>query len=567
MEGIQRFLNTRGFTAVYSISLTDKPCFTGWLTIASRKLQLELRFSEGKFNYPIAYLPEWVHDSKLRAAFGFRHINAKGRVCYADESRTWWDSAMATEMVAGALESIEEILVDNLSGAKSSDVIARDFGGYWDGGQTIYVARQAKKGLQFSQVQEDLTKSNWLIPKDEKSWVQVDSSKSCYTQWVVLRLDKPATSLNPNYWPPNTISQLLEWIYLNSPSSLSYLVTVLRKNIFPNGKNKQNNYSKKVGVVFVWPNSDSDNTLGCGASFTVPEVTAQAIGHNRLKQATTGLRQSKKAITRYNLKQADPDYIQTRNTPYVNPSLKDKRVILIGVGTIGCQIAKLLCAYSAGWGQRGELHLIDPDIFSIENIGRHLLGASHLNKFKAQAVATRLQQDFPYLNIKAHPNSITENWALITENSIIIDATGCQTVSIAIPDYLSRKKLKPLILHSWVHGHGSATVAFLNDRKDSNAACFRCLWHLENGHYQARYPLSRNPELDTPIFAGCHNSYHSYTSTVSMMAATQAITLLNDYLYDRVDKTLRFQVLNSDMCQNRPDTKPDKAKKCPLCHR
>ena len=127
--------------------------------------------------------------------------------------------------------------------------------------------------------------------------------------------------------------------------------------------------------------------------------------------------------------------------------------------------------------------------------------------------------------------------------------------------------MNPLLIHSWIHGHGSATVALLNDRKERKSACFRCLWRIENNTYLPNYALSKNPDNDVPVFAGCHQSFHPYAATISMLAATQAMTLISDHLEDKAIKTLRFNILRDDLCQKRGDATPEKSKDCPLCSR
>lgn len=567
MEAVERFLNSRGFVATRSIAYTNTPRFTGRIRIGTWRLLLELHFYEGKFDYPDAYLSEWPFDRALRSAFGFRHINDDGKVCYVDQSRTWWDSSMATELVAGCLERIEKVLVDNLAGVPASTVIAQDFAGYWRGAQNLYVTAVAQNKDEFVQIQERHSERQWLVPKGEDSWVKADTVASSNTPWLVLRLPQPPTSLDPGAWPPKHLNQLLEWIHQNSPSSVPQLVERLHRSVLPKGKKTQKSYEKLIGVVLIWPNSDGTDILGCGFSFTISDVPAQAIAHNRLRQAAITLKAERREIIRYSLNRADPTYIQTRNGPDQEPSLKNRRVILVGAGTIGGHLAKLLCAHGAGWGPRGKLHIIDSDIFSVENIGRHTLGARSIGHCKASAVADQLRLDFPHLNIEEHPCSVTQCWDIFTDDCIVIDATGSQTVSVAIPDFLSERGLNPVVLHSWIHGHGLATVAFLNDRQKRGAACFRCLWQLENDNYRPRYPLSRHPEEDAPVFAACHHSYHTYAATTSMIAATQAMTLLYDYLAGQAESTLRFQVLKEDLCQKRPDTTPQTTKNCPLCHR
>lgn len=567
MEAIEKFLNSIGFIAMRPVSLTDTPCFSGSIQVDDWNLQLELRFSQGRFNYPSATLIDWPFDKTLRETFGQRHISDEGNICYVDESQVWWDSSMASSLVAGAIVSINKILRGNLDGLPAGDVIARDFDGYWKGQETLYLSNIVQNGQLFSQVQKMNSLTQWLVPSNASSWIATDDRNSSFRTWIVLRVARPATLLDTESWPPKTISQILGWLHANFPNSPYQLVKNIHRYIIPKGKSEQKNYSVDVGVILMWPSSDGVDIPGCGFSFVVPEIPAQAIAHTRINSATKLLMSSKNEVTRYSLERADPQYIQTRNSRDLGQSLKDKKIILVGAGTIGGHLAKLLCSQGAGWGKRGELNIIDFDIFNIENIGRHLLGAECIGYSKAQVLKNRLNNDFPYLNIKVHQKAVTECWPLFSDDCIVIDATGSQTVSIALADKFSEQKINPVILHSWIHGHGAATVAFLNDRKARNSACYRCLWKLENNAYQPRYPLSFNPELDGPQVVGCHSSYHEYASTISILAAVQAIDLLNDYLMHRVKNTLKFNILKPDLCQKRPDTAPTKSNSCPICHR
>lgn len=567
MEDIDRFLSSRGFVPNRPIYLDATPTFSGYICIGDWRLKLELRFREGRFDYPDAYLPEWPFDLNLRSSFGYRHINDDGKVCFVDQSRTWWDSAMATELVAGCLERIERVLVDNLANAPAEEVIAQDFSGYWSAHRSLHVACVVQNKDDLIQIIEQASGRQWLVRKAEDSWLSIDAKQSPNTPWVILRLAKPPVSLNPKSWPPTSIREVIDWIRQSAPDAHNQLVQRLRQSIQPKGKGNRGNDIRLVGVALIWPSANEDDALGCGFTFVIPDVAAKAIEHKRLKQAAKILKADGTKIIRYRLNRADPSYIQTRNRPKEEPSLKNRRVILVGAGTIGGHLGKLLCSHGAGWGANGELHIIDSDDFSIENVGRHLLGTESVGHSKAEAVAARLRLDFPFLKIQEHPCSLNECWNIFTQDCIIVDATGSQTVAIAIPDYLSEHGMKPVVVHSWIHGHGLATVALLNDRNKKGSACYRCLWLLENGKYRSRFPLSRFPEDDPPLFAACHQSFHAYAATTSMIAATQAMTVLYDYLADRVQNSLRFQVLKPDLCQKRPDTTPQPDKNCPLCSR
>ena len=503
----------------------------------------------------------------MHEAFGYRHINDAGKVCYIDGSRTWWDSAKAPELVIGALVLIEKLLFGNLAGARSDTAIAQDFDGYWRSSQSIYVSDIAHNKTVFHQVNDEVAHRKWLVPKDKDTWLSIDTEESPNTPWLVTHLKSPPSTLTIKNWPPTTASEFVFWLDQNDPNYVNQIIFGLRKSIFSKGKEKQGRYGKDIGLALTWPEGGEENKLGCGLSLSVPKTAAQAIAEGRLKQAKIVLRKSTEKITRCSLVRADAHYIQNRNNPNHNSSLKNKKVVLVGAGTIGGSLAKLLCTHGAGWGSKGEVHIVDPDTFSVENIGRHLLGAESLGIDKALAVKAILKTSFPHLNIKQHTKSITKCWSLITDNSIIVDATGSQTVSIAITDYVSTNNINATLIHSWVHGHGAATVSLLNDRKNRKGACFRCLWRIEDGTYKPNYELSRDPDKDAPVFAGCHQSYHPYSSTISTLAAAQSMNLVCDHLNSNAAKTLKFNILNKELCQNRNDATPEKSADCPLCNR
>ncbi|WP_418139037.1 ThiF family adenylyltransferase [Marinomonas sp. RS-M-Aa-14] len=565
MEGIERYLNSQKFYAFQAVGTPEKPCFEGCINVGGWRLQLELRFHEGKYDFPKAYLSEWMFSPELRQVFGFRHINTNGHVCYVDESRVWWDSSMAVELVAGLLEDIKTLLHENLLAASEDDVIARDFLGYWDGEESLYVGTSPQNFMEFRLFSQRHSRNQWLFEKDQTPWIDFEEN-DINVKWFAFRLPSPPSNLSETDWPPTTIGQALTWIENNTAGAVHNFLNKIGMKLFSKGK-KDAKFGTEIGIILTWPRENGVTEIGAGLSFKISSTITNALIQHRFNNATFMLRNSKAEIKRFSLNQADPKYIQERNIINSTPTLKDKTIILVGAGTIGGYLSKLLCAHGAGWGRSGKLLVIDPDILSIENIGRHLLGADSLGLYKAEALSYRLKMDFPHLQINSYAQSITESWKLFSNDCIVVDATGSQTVSIAIPDYLKRQNLTPVLLHSWVHGHGAATVAFLNNRKERSSACFRCLWQIKQNKYSPRFPISKGFIEDTPNFVGCHQSYHAYASTVSMIAATQAMELLHDYLSNTVDNTLRFNIIRHDQCEKRPNTTPDKSISCPICNR
>ncbi|HBR2091806.1 ThiF family adenylyltransferase [Klebsiella quasipneumoniae] len=77
-------------------------------------------------------------------------------------------------------------------------------------------------------------------------------------------------------------------------------------------------------------------------------------------------------------------------------TLENSHVVFVGVGSLGSAVSIQLA--KAGLG---KLTLIDPDRLESPNLGRHMLGAEDLGKFKSQAMRHRLLQDLPVLDVTA----------------------------------------------------------------------------------------------------------------------------------------------------------------------
>jgi len=90
-----------------------------------------------------------------------------------------------------------------------------------------------------------------------------------------------------------------------------------------------------------------------------------------------------------------PESVYSRNLKTQN-DLKNKSILMVGVGSLGSFVANLLIRAGVG-----KLILIDPDKLSAGNIGRHLLGLESLGQFKAKALKAQFLSDLPNSNVSA----------------------------------------------------------------------------------------------------------------------------------------------------------------------
>lgn len=216
----------------------------------------------------------------------------------------------------------------------------------------------------------------------------------------------------------------------------------------------------------------------------VAQLAIRLIPAGKKQRVTHGFREGKvpprlaarphysKPCTRHNVERGYADWIHSRGGAHPQPglpSLLTKSVLIIGCGAIGADVAQILA--NAGVGL---LRLIDQDLLTFDNIGRHLLGAADVGKLKCVALARHLQRQFPHLDCRAIPG----NWETVAErdaktlrsHDLIISATG-EWSSDSNLNIFAKSAAKPPLLFGWTEPHGLAGHALL---VASRGGCFAC---------------------------------------------------------------------------------------------
>lgn|GEM_PF-6219447 len=109
----------------------------------------------------------------------------------------------------------------------------------------------------------------------------------------------------------------------------------------------------------------------------------------------------------------------------VNLGLLDRQlVVIVGVGTVGSQVANELARSGVG-----RLRLIDGDTLEITNLVRHVLGQQHIGRNKAEALTEYLADELPTLRAEALPRYVDETLndaeldALLDDAHLVVAAT------------------------------------------------------------------------------------------------------------------------------------------------
>lgn len=247
-------------------------------------------------------------------------------------------------------------------------------------------------------------------------------------------------------------------------------------------------------------------------------------------------------------------------------SLIGKKIALIGCGTIGSNLAKLLVQCGAGCD--AELALYDTDTLRPGNLGRHLLGFEDLGRPKSLAVAEALRKFHPDVQAKPVQQDALKNWEELEASDLIIDATGDFNVATALNDLWQRSDstgAELAVVHTWVFGNGIAVQAFMN-LKDQHG-CFRCLKPQFEGPW--RHSPLKDPKLEITLAAGgCGEAgYIPFAVDAPTAAASLALRLILDWAAGQPGPRLRTVTLDHVKGREVKWSSPSPHSGCPACGR
>ncbi|ENG6286405.1 ThiF family adenylyltransferase [Yersinia enterocolitica] len=215
-----------------------------------------------------------------------------------------------------------------------------------------------------------------------------------------------------------------------------------------------------------------------------------------------------------------------------NQELQNKKVLLIGCGSVGGEIADKLAASGVG-----EITLSDPDKFSMDNIYRHILSLNYVSHLKTISLNLHLTNKYPWLRVKNFNKSLLElrNERFLEKFDIIVIAIGAPTHERLFHDFLLKNKITSAVINTWVEGYGVGGHAILDI--SYTQGCLHCAYvdpmDLSRGLASNLNFLEKNQDI-TRNHAGCGDTFLPYTYITSTQTALIAADLAIKYLLKRV---------------------------------
>ncbi|MGH8156977.1 MAG: ThiF family adenylyltransferase [Rhodanobacter sp.] len=179
-------------------------------------------------------------------------------------------------------------------------------------------------------------------------------------------------------------------------------------------------------------------------------------------------------------------------------TLANKRVVLIGAGSLGGEVSVLLARSGVG-----RLALVDNDLFEDVNIGRHVLGAESLGKRKVEALKHRITRDVPTVTVEAFPQLFQRMGARLEAELASADMVIITTADWGSEDLIWEMKSKEAswsLVHAWSEPHSLVGHALVAPPGASDA---RRLFEAEN----FRHRLSNWPNDGIEALPACGASF------------------------------------------------------------
>ena len=219
------------------------------------------------------------------------------------------------------------------------------------------------------------------------------------------------------------------------------------------------------------------------------------------------------------VQRADAAWVHGRDQDPDSLALLNKRVTVIGIGSLGSEVAALL-----GKSGVGNLHLIDADRLEWANISRHRLGAESVGFPKARELAATLRKQLPHTSIEACERILriqnTDDIGAAFSADLIVSVTGSwSAASLLNALWLDRDRPQAMIV-AWLEAHASAAHSILLTKYHSSG-CLQC--HMTPTG-RPELPVTEwreDPTLRVPACGGAFIPYGAAGISLAAALATQ----------------------------------------------
>lgn len=199
-------------------------------------------------------------------------------------------------------------------------------------------------------------------------------------------------------------------------------------------------------------------------------------------------------------------------------SLLDKKVLLVGAGSLGSYIAKEIVKAGVK-----EITIYDKESLVDENLLRHTVCDFWVGHSKAVGLKYELETIHPEIHINAVNKNIDNNLLIseIKKVDLVLFTVGSSDVQLEMNKVLKNKKCTAKVVYTWLEAGGENSHVLVIDY--SKKGCFQCLFTDRNGGL-INNKVNKNSDVEVyKIRNGCGGTRVAYGNAV--LLRTTAVLL------------------------------------------
>ena len=484
------------------------------------------------------------------------HVDANGKICLVDLDSTQIDGAGDRRygLLSECIDRTQQLLSDGMANAKRGSFIT-EFDSYWG----------RLPGCKLGRLDVSRTQSAKVITYAAINMADAHSSnrKKRRARGVRHKLDTSAKE-EFSLVASETSSGFCYWGGRGTQRNGAFFCVDATECVYPPDIREGLTVEYLRHLLSLVSNKDKRRILGkCSESTALVFDINQPTGVNSLigvlvedgiagdARGTYDIKDTARItpvlferVDRQSLMARDPyseqDYC-LGHSKSISATLSDKRILLVGCGSIGGYLAEMLI--KAGCV---NICLVDHDVLHPNNIFRHLLGRGAVGKYKSASLATRLSEDLPGIKVRSVTqrleDALQEGDVELNGFDTIISTTGNPNVNMFLDEELHRLGCRADVFFAWNEpldiGCHAVYVPGRNYCGMPHLPSYSSLFVRD---IDGPYDVSSYCERDQVFLkseSGCNGSFVPYSSDVSVKSALLVVSLLRQAVDDRLDSAV-----------------------------
>lgn len=237
------------------------------------------------------------------------------------------------------------------------------------------------------------------------------------------------------------------------------------------------------------------------------------------------------SIQKCEVSRADSAYIHGRDQDEQHATLKQKRVAVVGCGSLGSDIVMLLAKAGVG-----HFTIVDGELLEWANIGRHSLGAAHVRMNKAAGMKALLAETLPHIKVDPVESAFDFKDTALLEKlmaaDLLVSTTGIWSAASLLNARWLDSDGAPDMIVTWMEAYALAAHS-VHLTNDAACGCLQCGYSATGVPQLAVTQWADDPIRQVPACGGVFMPYGAVgVSRAASMAAEQCIDTLTGEVGD-----------------------------------